>query len=130
MENKLDVFKDYLDAIDKPEQRARTEELLTWVHRQYPQLDTRIAWGTPHFTHHGTFILAISLAQKHMAISPESKPLEVFADEIRAAGYDATRMLMRIPWQAELNYGLLKTLIDYNLEDKKGMTSYWRKPED
>ncbi len=126
----MDVFKDYLDKIPNPAHQQRTREVLAWVHTTYPQLDRRIAWSNPHFTHQGTFIIAFSLAAKHLAVTPESKPLTVFADAIKAAGYDATAMIFRIPWDREVDFTLLRTLIDYNLKDKQGLATYWRKPGD
>ena len=32
----------------------------------------------------------------------------------------------RIKWTDEVDYQLLDKMIEYNLEDKKGMTKYWR----
>lgn len=122
------MFNEYLSQIKNEDHRRRTREVLTWVHATYPQLERRIAWGNPHFTHEGTFIIAFSTASKHLAVTPEGKPLAVFAQDIQEAGYEATSMIMRIPWNKEVNYDLLRTFIDYNLKDKKGLTTYWRKP--
>lgn len=39
-------------------------------------------------------------------------------------------MILRLPWTKPVDYGLLSKLIDYNIQDKKDLTSYWRKPEE
>lgn len=32
-------------------------EVLDWVAEHYPELELRIAWNQPLFTHHGTYII-------------------------------------------------------------------------
>jgi len=39
-------------------------------------------------------------------------------------------MLMRLPWNKPVNYDLLKKIIAFNIEDKKDVTTYWRRAED
>ena len=78
------------------------------------------------FVDHGTFIIAFSVSKEHIAISPESKTLQVFEQEIKEAGYKATKMLFRIKWNDEIDFGLIDKLIEYNIEDKKEMTKFWR----
>lgn len=126
----MDVFKDFITAIEDPEKRQRVTDILTFIHTTYPQLGMRIAWGCPHFTDHGTFIFALSLASAHIAFTPESKPLRVFEADIKKAGYTASKMILRLPWTKPVDYALLSKLIDYNIQDKKDLTSYWRKPEE
>ena len=81
--------------------------------------------GLPHFTDHGTFIFALSLASAHR----------------RYAGVKALRVFVRNRWlhrqqmtapalTKPVDYALLSKLIDYNIQDKKDLTSYWRKPEE
>ena len=123
----MNEFLPFLEKMTDPAQRARMEEILNWVHTTYPQLDMRLAWNQPMFTHHGTFILAFSVAKPHIAVSPESYPIVRFAQEIDEAGYPRTEMLFRIPWKSEVNYGLLSQLIEFNLVDKAETTTFWRK---
>lgn len=46
--------------------------------------------------------------------------------EIEQAGYSQTKMLFRIKWTDEVDYNLLRKIAAYNIEDKKGMTKFWR----
>lgn len=121
-------FAEYLNSIENPAHRARTEEVLRWVGDTFPQLERRIAWNQPTFTDHGTFIIAFSLAAKHMAVAPETVTLERYDSRIREAGYSYTKMLMRIRWDQEVDYALLKDMIAFNIEDKKDHKAYWRVP--
>lgn len=43
----MDVFKDFITAIEDPEKRQRVTDILTFIHTTYPQLGMRIAWGCP-----------------------------------------------------------------------------------
>ncbi len=123
----MDTFKAYLMSIDNIEHRHRLTEVLEWVISRFPNLKTRIAWNEPMFTDHGTFIIAFSVSKKHMAVSPETVTIERFADDIEKAGYDYTKMIIRIPWASPLDYVLLEEMIEYNILDKADITTFWRK---
>ncbi len=121
-------FADFLNAIEDPKQRQRTQEVLQFVNDTFPQLERRIAWNQPMFTDHGTFIIAFSLAKQHLAVAPETVTLERFSERINQAGYSATAMLMRIRWNQEVDYTLLKDMVAFNIEDKKDHKAFWRVP--
>ncbi len=44
----------YLATAPNDDKRARMAEVLNWVAEHYPELELRIAWNQPMFTHHGT----------------------------------------------------------------------------
>ncbi len=123
----LSTFDDFLAAIPDPQHRARTREVLDWVVRTYPDLQTRIGWNQPMFTDHGTFIVGFSVAQQHLACTPEPAGIAHFSAEIKAAGYTHTAMLMRFPWDKPVDYGLLGRMIEFNRAEKKDCTTFWRK---
>ena len=64
----LKTLDEFLDTIPQDDKRDRMVEVLDWVASTYPQLELRIAWSQPMFTHHGTFIIGFSAASKHMAM--------------------------------------------------------------
>ena len=122
----METFAEYLDTLTEPEHRARMEEVLNWVKREFPHLDERIAWNQPMFTYHGTYIIGFSVAKKHMAVAPEREGILHFSEAIKEAGYEHTKMLVRIPWNKPVDYELLRRMIAFNIEEKKGYTSFWR----
>lgn len=123
----LDVFSPFLDKIENPQHRARTEEVLAWVMSTFPNLKPRIAWNQPMFTDHGTFIVGFSVARRHLAVAPEEEALRRFSDDVRQAGYEHTKMLIRLPWEKPVDYALLEKIIRFNIEDKKDCTTFWRR---
>ncbi len=123
----MEAFAEFLAKIEDFQQRARTEEVLSWVMKRFPQLAPRIAWNQPMFTDHGTFIIGFSLAKQHLAVSPEKAGIDRFSDEIRQAGYEHTKMLMRLPWDRSVDYSLLEKMIGFNIADKAGHTLFWRR---
>lgn len=125
----MEVFDEYLDKIDNPEHKARMTEILQWVSDTYPQLGKRIGWNQPMFTDHGTFIIAFSMSKNHISVSPERAGMIQFEDEIKEAGYDASTMLMRIPWKDDVNYELLGKMIEYNIAEKADYNLFWRKSD-
>ncbi|WP_312094357.1 iron chaperone [Niallia sp.] len=123
----MEVFAEYLAGIDNPEHRARTEEVLGWVTKRFPNLVPKIAWNQPMFTDHGTYIIGFSVAKHHMAVAPERAGIIQFSDAIVQAGYDYTKQLVRIKWESPVDYFLLEKIIDFNITDKSDCMTFWRK---
>ncbi|MGI6571526.1 MAG: iron chaperone [Caldicoprobacterales bacterium] len=119
-------FETFLNSIDEPDKRKRMEEILHRIRTTFPQLKGEIKWNQPMFTDHGTFIIAFSIAKGHIAVAPESDALDLFKEEIEAAGYSCSKMIFRIKWNDKVDYDLLNKIIAYNIESKKEMTKFWR----
>ncbi len=119
-------FNDFLNTIDDPEKREKMENILMHIRRKYPQLKEEIKWHNPMFSDHGTFIIGFSLAKNNIAAAPEAAVINHFEQEILKAGYTHTQNLFRIKWTDEVDYDLLDRIVEYNIEEKKDMTKYWR----
>lgn len=123
----MEVFAEYLSKIVYPEQREKTETVLRWVAEAFPNLMPKIAWNQPMFTEHGTFIIGFSASKNHLAVTPETACMEHFSNDIQQCGYERTKGLIRIKWNQPVNFPLLEKMIQFNLTDKKGCTTFWRK---
>lgn len=123
----MEVFSDFLAGIDDPLYQERMKSVFIWILKKYPNLNTEIKWNQPMFTDHGTFIVGFSVSKKHLAVAPESVTITHLESEIVKAGYDYTKQIIRIPWDAEVDYPLLEKMIDFNISDKAKCTSFWRK---
>lgn len=123
----MKVFESYLVKIKDEKNREIMEGLLSWVMTNYPMLDKKIAWNQPHFVHNNTFIIAFTHAKQHISVVPEYKAIEVFKEDIKKSNYQSTNFIYKMKWQNPIDYDLLKRIIDYNMEDKKGLDTYWRK---
>ncbi len=123
----MEVFATYLAQIDNPQQRERTEEVLSWIVKKFPNLVPKIAWNQPMFTEHGTFIIGFSVAKKHLAVAPERVAITHFSDDIGQAGYEQTKELIRIKWEQPVDYLLLEKIIEFNILDKADYSTFWRK---
>lgn len=122
----MEVFADYLAKIGNPEHRARTEEVLTWVAGEFPDLEPKIAWNQPMFTDHGTYIIGFSVSKQHLAVAPEKAGIDRFSEEIVQSGYEHTKQLVRIRWDGPVDYSLLKRMIEFNIMDKADCSTFWR----
>lgn len=122
----MEVFAEFLAGIDNPQHRDRTEEVLVWVSEKYPNLMPTIKWNQPMFTDHDTYIIGFSIAKPHLAVAPEAAGISQFFDEIVQAGYGHTKQLARIPWDSPVDFSLLEKMIDFNILDKAGSTTFWR----
>lgn len=123
----MEIFAEYLARIDNPQHRARTEEVLSWVTKNFPNLMPRIAWNQPVFTEHGTFIIGFSVAKHHLAVAPERAGINYFSDEIVQTGYDHSKELVRIPWDSPVDFSLIEKIITFNILDKADCSTFWRK---
>ncbi|MGO2082207.1 iron chaperone [Vagococcus sp.] len=122
----MSFFNNYLDTLTDSLQKEKMETLLQWISLNFPQLEPRIAWKQPMFTHHETYIIGFSVAKKHLAIAPEKKTILLFEEQIKNYHFSYTQQLIRVPLTSELPFELLTELIDYNLEDKKECQTFWR----
>ena len=79
----IKTLDEYLATIPNDDYRARMVDVLVWVGLTYPELELRIAWNQPMFTHHGTYIIGFSAASKHMAMAPERATMIRFEPVMR-----------------------------------------------
>ncbi len=119
-------FQMYLDQIIEQDKRQRMEGILKEIKKTFPQLKEEIKWNQPVFTYHGTFIIGFSIAKAHIAVAPEAVAIHHFEKEIEEAGYSHTQELFRIKWTDKVDYDLLCKLVNYNIDNKKDMTKFWR----
>lgn len=123
----MEVFADFLAGIDNLEHRSRTQEVLQWVMKKFPNLVPKIAWNQPMFTDHETFIIGFSIAKQHLAVAPERAGIIQFSEAIVQAGYDHTKQLVRIKWDNPVDFSLLEKMINFNITDKASCKTFWRK---
>ncbi len=122
----MDTFAPYLAKIENPAHLARFTEIFAWIAERYPTLAPALKWNQPMYTDHGTFIIGFSMAKNNIAVAPELHTMKHFAQDIVAAGYTATKELIRIRWEQPVDYALLARLIDYNIRDKAECGTFWR----
>ena len=125
----IKTLDEYLATIPNDDNRARMVDVLVWVGLTYPELELRIAWHQPMFTHHGTYIIGFSAASKHMAMAPERATMIRFEPVMRERGTDFGKMFARQPWNKPFDYELLGAFIQHQLAEKQDITSFWRPKE-
>ena len=123
------TLDEYLETIPNDDNRARMVDVLVWVGLTYPELELRMAWNQPMFTHHGTYIIGFSAASKHMAIALERATMIRFEPVMRERGTDFGTMFARQPWNKPFDYELLDAFIQHQLAEKQDITSFWRPKE-
>lgn len=124
----MKTFEAFLETVEKPEHREKLKSVIDQLLTDYPQLTLEIKWNQPMLLlkDNGTFILGFSKAKPHFAVAPEKYTRDYFEEEIKKAGYQTTKMFMKIKWTDELNFDLIHKMIDKNIEDKQHSTKFWR----
>lgn len=125
----IKTLDEYLATIPNDDNRARMVDVLVWVGLTYPELELRIAWNQPMFTHHGTYIIGFSAASKHMAMAPERATMIRFEPVMRERGTDFGKIFTRQTWNKPFDYELLDAFIQLQLAEKQDVTSFWRPKE-
>lgn len=115
----------YLETIPDDDNRARMVDVLVWAGLTYPELELRIAWNQPMFTHHETYIIGFSAASKHMAMAPERATMIHFEPVMRERGTDFGTLLARQPWNEPFDYELLDACIQHQLAEKQDIMPFW-----
>ncbi len=123
----MTTYEDKLKEIENPDIRQKYDDFVKWVGKEYPQLELVIELNTPMYILGNTFILGMSAFDDDLAINPEPEMMIRYGDEIENAGYERTMSFFRIPWDEEINYDLIKMLVDINIEEKEGSCQFWRK---
>jgi uncharacterized protein len=122
----MNTFEDLLLPISNPKIKKMLVSILDWVQDTYPSLEPVVKWNQPMFLNENTFIIGFSVAKKHINIAPEEVTLVKFEADIKKSGYHKTKMLIQVKENQDIDFLLLKKMIDFNIEDKKGFKSFWR----
>lgn len=124
----MKTFEAFLETVEKPEHREKLKSVIDQLLTDYPQLTLEIKWNQPMLLlkDNGTFILGFSKSKPHFAVAPEKYTRDYFEEEIKKAGYQTTKMFMKIKWTDEVNFDLIHKMIDKNIEDKQHSTKFWR----
>ena len=125
----IKTLDEFLANIPDDDNRERMVDVVVWVGFTYPELELRIVWNQPMFTHHGTYIIGFSAASKHMAMAPERATMIRFEPVMRERGTDFGKMFARQPWDKPFDYELLDAFIQHQLAEKQDVTSFWRPKE-
>jgi len=112
--------------IDSEANRDKLKKVFDWIIQTFPNLEYKFGWNQPMFINEGTFIIAFSVAKKHFSIAPEKVAIDKFKKEFIEAGHETTDSIFRIKWDDEVDFDLLKKLIEFNITDKQGHPKFWR----
>lgn len=119
-------YDDYVEAIQNPQVKEKLISLVDFVKNHYDSLELVMKWNQPMFITHGTFIIGFSVAKTHINIAPEEPAITVFEDRLKALGYKRTKMLIQVTDKQPLDFDFIKAIIDFVIEDKKDITTFWR----
>lgn len=119
------TYEEYLDSIHD-QARERMKEVVQWIQKEYPNLNLEVKWSQPMFTDHGTFIIGFSSAKKHVAIACESEITSHIADEAKKLGLEMGKMTIKMPFDKEIPFSLIKCIIEHNIELKKDTKTFWK----
>jgi len=122
----MDNIYQFLESITDVENRDKFARIIDWVQNTFPELMLEMKWNQPMFIHHGTYIIAFSVAKAHFSFSPEEAGIEVFRDEAKSTGYQTTKMLIKVKWSDDVNYDFIEKVIRFNMKDKKECKTFWR----
>ncbi|QNQ81140.1 iron chaperone [Lactobacillus sp. PV034] len=126
----MNQIDEYLANISEENQRAKLSKLLKWVTKTFPNLELQIKWKQPVFTDHDTYIIGFSVAKKHLTVGLETRSLQHFVPLLEQEGIKHGTNTFQIALTDEIPHDLLTKIINYIIEDKKEITTFWDKRKD
>lgn len=118
---------EYIARIDDQDHQLIFHDLISWMLTEFPDLTLEYKWNQPMFTHHGTFIIGFSVATKHFTVAPEMRTFAHFLTQIEALKLKHGKKTFQIQFGKDIPYDLLREMINYTLDDKKDVTTFWDK---
>ena len=126
----MNQIDEYLANISEENQRAKLSELLKWVTKTFPKLALQIKWKQPIFTDHDTYIIGFSVAKKHLTVGLETRNLQHVAPLLEQNGIKHGTNTFKIVFTDKIPYDLLNQIIEYVIDDKKEITTFWDRRKD
>ena len=77
------------------------------------------------FVRNGTYIMGFSASKKHLGVGLEAQVMEHFKTILDEKKIEHGKMIFKIKEDDAVNYDLLKDIIDYVIELKKEVKSFW-----
>lgn len=118
----------YLQEVKDEVHRQKLLELITWVDQNYPELKQKYVLSQPGFVLNRTYIVSFSEGKHHLLISTEKDAITKFSRDLLIRGFEHTQMHIQVPWDKDFDYDLLAQIIEFNIKDKEGNKSFWKKP--
>lgn len=122
-------FIDFNDWYNKTS-NAKSKEMVLEIHNfildNFKDIVCEIKWNTPMYVLNKTFILGLSALKAHVSLAPEKEVITLFKDELIANNYIVLNNLFKIGIDHEINFDLIKKIIDFNIESKKDSKTFFR----
>ena len=120
------TLEEYYESIEDQKHKEIIKDLIIELKDAFDGLDLVVKWKQPMLVKDGAFILGFSVSKKHFSVSPDKYALDQFRKELEESGYSVKKMLFSIDFSQEINKDLLKKIIAFNIEDRKGSETFWR----
>ncbi len=117
------MLESYLEKCNEI-QKIKLSNIYDWINQNYPELHLEMKWNQPMFVLENTFIIGFSVAKKHISVAPEKIVLNNNMKNINAH-YESTKMLFKILDDQDVEYSLLKDIIDDSITLKRGCNKFW-----
>lgn len=108
VENYFEQFKDLDAAI-----LNKISNLRNFIKQQIPNATEIISYGIPTYKLKKN-IIHFGLNKNHIGIYPGSKAIEYFSKEL--ADFKTSKGTVKVPFEKDLPFELIKKIIDFNLK--------------
>ena len=119
-------IKNYIGKLPE-EQQEKLTEILTWLEKEFPELEGTIKYNQLMYVAHGTFIVGFKPAKAHIGLLCEEVGVEKFLSAASNLGLKNTKGRFILPWKSEVPFELMREIVKFNLADKADLTSFFRK---
>lgn len=115
----------FLENVENFKISVKLKTIIKWIESNYPELNLEYKWNQPMFVKKGTYIMGFSASKKHLGVGLEASVMEHFKTYLDELKIEHGKMIFRIKEDDVINYELFKKIIDYVIELKKDVKSFW-----
>ena len=101
--------EDYLASVD-PTKAKTLRSVIDLILKQFPELDSKIAWNVPTIHRNGKYVVGICAYQRHLTISPWS-PRVIDDFKVKLAKFVVFKNCFQIPVDWDIDRKLVKDLV-------------------
>lgn len=84
-------------------------------------------WSQPLYSYKETFIISFIPFKSHIAVNMKKSVMTQFKEKLDETDYSYTDMTFQIKWIQPVDYILLSDMIEFQLQEKEGYKTIWRK---
>ena len=114
----MDKVNKWVNDLSDEIAKKKINEIISFIEINFKMIRFEIKWNQLMLVLNKTFIMDIAVYKKHISFAIEKYSMDKFKSEFIKNNIATSNLLFKINHSDQINYSLLKKVIDYNIEIK------------